>query len=297
MIINNTSQLIGNTPILKLEPNIYVKLENYNLTGSVKIRIVSYMIQKAKEEKILTPGQTIIEPTSGNTGIALSAIGAINDHPVIIVMPDTMSIERRHLIEAYGAKVILTPGNEGMNGAVKYAEKLAQQNNYFMPMQFKNKYNPEAHEKYTAQEIINDFGTGNLPDIFITGIGTGGTLSGVGKALKKIKSNIKIIGIEPENSPIISQGKKGTHKIQGIGAGFIPDTLDTNIYDDIITVADSNAIQTMKDIAKNQGLLLGISSGANIYGSKLIQKKYGKDLNILTTAPDSGERYLSMNIF
>lgn len=297
MIINNAEQFIGNTPIFQLDSNIYIKLENYNLSGSVKMRIASNMIQEAEREQLLKPGQTIIEPTSGNTGIALSAMGAIKQYPVIIVMPDTMSIERQQMMKAYGAQVILTPGDKGMAGSIQYARTLAEENHYFMPMQFENKFNPQAHEKYTAQEIIDDFGEDNLPDIFIAGIGTGGTLSGVGKALKKIKPSMKIIGIEPESSPVITQGKKGKHRIQGIGAGFIPQTLDTTIYDEIITISDDEAIEMMKNMAKHHGLLLGISSGANICGAQKVKEKYGDDLTILTIAPDGGERYLSMNLF
>lgn len=297
MIINNAEQFIGNTPIFQLDSNIYIKLENYNLSGSVKMRIASNMIQEAEREQLLKPGQTIIEPTSGNTGIALSAMGAIKQYPVIIVMPDTMSIERQQMMKAYGAQVILTPGDKGMAGSIQYARTLAEENHYFMPMQFENKFNPQAHEKYTAQEIIDDFGEDNLPDIFIAGIGTGGTLSGVGKALKKIKPSMKIIGIEPESSSVITQGKKGKHRIQGIGAGFIPQTLDTTIYDEIITISDDEAIEMMKNMAKHHGLLLGISSGANICGAQKVKEKYGDDLTILTIAPDGGERYLSMNLF
>ncbi len=305
-IYNNSSELIGNTPIVKLNKmtpdsniEILVKLESYNPGGSIKDRIAKNMIEKAEKNGKLKPGGTIVEPTSGNTGIGLAVIGAERDYNVILVMPETMSIERRSLLKAFGADLILTPGKQGMKGAINKAEELINNNkSYFMPRQFDNQANPEAHIKYTAQEIINDI-DGKI-DFFTAGVGTGGTITGIGSELKKLNNNTKIVAVEPEKSAVLSGQNPGPHKIQGIGAGFIPNILDKSIIDRIITIDNNEAYETTREIAKNEGLLFGISAGANIKSAiKLAKelKEKGKKGKIVTVAPDSGERYLSDDLF
>jgi len=305
-IYNNSSELIGNTPMVKLNKmtpdsniEILVKLESYNPGGSIKDRIAKNMIEKAEKNGKLKPGGTIVEPTSGNTGIGLAVIGAERDYNVILVMPETMSIERRSLLKAFGADLILTPGKQGMKGAINKAEELINNNkSYFMPRQFDNQANPEAHIKYTAQEIINDI-DGKI-DFFTAGVGTGGTITGIGSELKKLNNNTKIVAVEPEKSAVLSGQNPGPHKIQGIGAGFIPNILDKSIIDRIITIDNNEAYETTREIAKNEGLLFGISAGANIKSAiKLAKelKEKGKKGKIVTVAPDSGERYLSDDLF
>src|SRR6056297_697487 len=305
-IYNNSSELIGNTPMVKLNKmtpdsniEILVKLESYNPGGSIKDRIAKNMIEKAEKNGKLKPGGTIVEPTSGNTGIGLAVIGAERDYNVILVMPETMSIERRSLLKAFGADLILTPGKKGMKGAINKAEELINNNkSYFMPRQFDNQANPEAHIKYTAQEIINDI-DGKI-DFFTAGVGTGGTITGIGSELKKLNNNTKIVAVEPEKSAVLSGQNPGPHKIQGIGAGFIPNILDKSIIDRIITIDNNEAYETTREIAKNEGLLFGISAGANIKSAiKLAKelKEKGKKGKIVTVAPDSGERYLSDDLF
>jgi len=304
-IYNNSSELIGNTPIVKLNKmtpdsniEILVKLESYNPGGSIKDRIAKNMIEKAEKNGKLKPGGTIVEPTSGNTGIGLAVIGAERDYNVILVMPETMSIERRSLLKAFGADLILTPGKQGMKGAINKAEELINNKSYFMPRQFDNQANPEAHIKYTAQEIINDI-DGKI-DFFTAGVGTGGTITGIGSELKKLNNNTKIVAVEPEKSAVLSGQNPGPHKIQGIGAGFIPNILDKSIIDRIITIDNNEAYETTREIAKNEGLLFGISAGANIKSAiKLAKelKEKGKKGKIVTVAPDSGERYLSDDLF
>ncbi|HKL76471.1 MAG TPA: cysteine synthase A, partial [Halanaerobiales bacterium] len=278
---------------------ILVKLESYNPGGSIKDRIAKNMIEKAEKNGKLKPGGTIVEPTSGNTGIGLAVIGAERDYNVILVMPETMSIERRSLLKAFGADLILTPGKQGMKGAINKAEELINNNkSYFMPRQFDNQANPEAHIKYTAQEIINDI-DGKI-DFFTAGVGTGGTITGIGSELKKLNNNTKIVAVEPEKSAVLSGQNPGPHKIQGIGAGFIPNILDKSIIDRIITIDNNEAYETTREIAKNEGLLFGISAGANIKSAiKLAKelKEKGKKGKIVTVAPDSGERYLSDDLF
>ena len=305
-IYNSSSELIGDTPMVrlnKLTPDsdieILVKLESYNPGSSIKDRIAKNMIDKAEENGELKPGGTIIEPTSGNTGIGLALIGAERDYNVILVMPDTMSKERRSLLKAFGAELILTPGDKGMKGAINKAEKLKENNkSYFMPRQFKNSANPAAHKKYTAQEIIDDT-EGNI-DYFTAGVGTGGTITGLGQELKKAIKEIEIIAVEPEDSAVLSGKQAGAHKIQGIGAGFIPEILDESIIDRIITIKNKEAFETTRKVALNEGLLLGISAGANIKSAMILAqelKEKGKKGTIVTIAPDSGERYLSTNLF
>ena len=297
MIYENVLDLIGNTPIVRLNklgyPNVYVKLEKYNPAGSVKDRAVYYMIKGAEERNELKPGDTLVEATSGNTGIGLAMIGKLKGYKVIIIMPESMSIERRQLVKAYGAELILTDSSKGMNGSVEKAKELIKKNNYKSLNQFDNADNTLAHYKTTAVEIFKE-----LPDIdiFTCGIGTGGTLSGVGKYLKEQKSSIKIIGIEPEKSPLISKGKSSSHRIQGIWANFIPGNFDSDICDEVITVKDNDAFETVKLMASVEGILLGISSGANIFTAIELSKKY-KNKKILTVAPDGIEKYMSMEIF
>ena len=297
MIYENVLDLIGNTPIVRLNklgyPNVYVKLEKYNPAGSVKDRAVYYMIKGAEERNELKPGDTLLEATSGNTGIGLAMIGKLKGYKVIIIMPESMSIERRQLVKAYGAELILTDSAKGMNGSVEKAKELIKKNNYKSLNQFDNADNTLAHYKTTAVEIFKE-----LPDIdiFTCGIGTGGTLSGVGKYLKEQKSSIEIIGIEPEKSPLISKGESSSHRIQGIGANFIPGNFDSDICDKVITVKDDDAFETVKLMASVEGILLGISSGANIFTAIELSKKY-KNKKILTVAPDGIEKYMSMEIF
>jgi len=295
---------IGNTPLLEtvkfaaknnLKSNIFAKLEYLNPGGSVKDRLSLAMVSDAEEKGLINKETVLIEPTSGNTGIGLALISAARGYKLILTMPETMSIERRKLISAYGAKIILTEGSKGMKGAIKKAEELASEiKNSFIPSQFANPANPLMHYKTTGPEIWDDL-NGNV-DIFIAGVGTGGTISGVGKFLKEKNPNIKIIAVEPANSPVLSQGIAGLHKIQGIGAGFVPDTLNTKIYDEIITITDEDAINTSRNIAKIEGLLVGISSGAALCAATKIAKKE-KEKNIVVILPDSGERYLSTELY
>lgn len=299
---NHISELIGNTPILKLnnylskhhlDANIFAKLEYFNPAGSVKDRIANAMLTKAIEDGSLKSDSVIIEPTSGNTGIGLAAIGASLGYQVILVMPETMSIERRNLLKAYGAKVVLTPGSLGMKGAINKANELAKEiPNAFIPSQFDNPANPNIHYLTTGPEIYQQL-DGKI-DIFVAGVGTGGTISGVGKYLKEKNANIKVVAIEPAASPVLSKGTPGPHAIQGIGAGFIPNTLNTDIYDEIITVSNEDAFATAKDIAKMEGALVGISSGAALYGATVLaRREENKEKNIVVLLPDTGERYLS----
>ena len=296
MIYNNILELIGKTPLLKLnniENNIYLKLEKYNIGGSIKDRAVLGMIEDLMEKGEIKKGDTIVEATSGNTGIALSMIGKIKGLNIIIVMPSSMSKERRDLMKAYGADIVLT-GEGGMQASIDKALELVNSNENYKPLkQFENKSNPNKHYKTTAVEIYEDV---KDIDIFVCGIGTGGTISGVARYLKEMNKNIKVIGVEPESSPLISKGYSGAHKIQGIGANFIPKNLDISVIDEIVTVSDEDAINTVKLIGEKEGVLVGISSGANVFASIKIAKE-NKDKKIVTIAPDGIEKYLSMNIF
>jgi len=303
MIANNVFELIGKTPAVKLNKivekewaEIYLKLEFFNPGGSVKDRVAFAMIEKAEKEGKLKKGSVIIEPTSGNTGIGLAMVGAAKGYKVIIVMPDTMSMERRMLLAAYGAEIILTPGRLGMEGAVKKAEELVKQNkNYFMPQQLENFANPLIHEETTAKEIIEDFKDGI--DAFVAGVGTGGTITGVGKILKNKFPNVKIIAVEPYSAAVLSGKEPGPHKIQGIGAGFIPKVLDRDVIDEVIAVKDEDAFEVTRLLAKKEGILGGISTGASLWAAIEVSKKLGKGKKILAMAPDSGERYLSTQLF
>ncbi|MBL1055270.1 cysteine synthase A [Ligilactobacillus agilis] len=301
-IYDSVTELIGHTPIVKLNnlvpedaADVYVKLEFFNPAGSVKDRIALAMIEDAEKAGKLTPGGTIIEPTSGNTGIGLAAVGAAKGYQVIIMMPETMSLERRKLMQGYGAKLILTPGADGMKGSIAKASQLAKDNGYFMPMQFENPANPTVHEETTGQEILAAF-DGKL-DAFVAGVGTGGTLTGVGHALKVADKNIQVYALEPAESPLLKEGKGGKHKIQGISAGFIPEVLDREIYDDVLEVASDDAIAMARQVAYKEGFLPGISAGANIYGAIEVAKKLGKGKKVVTLAPDGGDRYLSTDLF
>lgn len=300
------TDLIGGTPILKLNnyialnelpANIYAKLEYFNPAGSVKDRIAKAMIDDAEAKGALKPGAVIIEPTSGNTGIGLAAVAASKGYRIILTMPETMSVERRNLLKAYGAELVLTDGAKGMKGAIAKAEELAQQiEGGFIPSQFTNNANPTAHFNTTGPEIWED--TDGKVDIFVVGVGTGGTVSGVGKYLKSKNPNVKVVAVEPAGSPMLSKGVAGPHKIQGIGAGFVPETLDTKIYDEVITVENEDAFATGRTLARKEGLLVGISSGAAVYAaSQLAKRPENKGKNIVVLLPDTGDRYLSTPMF
>jgi cysteine synthase A len=302
---NNITELVGNTPIVKLNKvveqgaaTVWGKLEYYNPAGSIKDRIGLRMIVDAEEKGILKPGATIIEPTSGNTGIALAFVAAQRGYHLILTMPETMSKERRDLLKAYGAELVLVKPDEGpgMTGTIKKAEELAQRHGYFMPQQFKNLANPYIHEITTGPEIVEAFKNTGL-DYFVAGVGTGGTITGAGKVLRQHFPDIKIYAVEPENSPVLSGGMPGKHTIQGIGAGFIPGVLDPRIYDSIIQVSDEDAREMTRKIAKEEGILLGISSGAAVYAAIQIAKGRGVDKHLLAILPDTGERYLSTGMF
>lgn len=300
------TDLIGGTPILKLNnyitlnelpASIYAKLEYFNPAGSVKDRIAKAMIDDAEAKGALKPGAVIIEPTSGNTGIGLAAVAASKGYRIILTMPETMSVERRNLLKAYGAELVLTDGAKGMKGAIAKAEELAQQiEGGFIPSQFTNSANPTAHFNTTGPEIWED--TDGKVDIFVAGVGTGGTVSGVGKYLKSKNPNVKVVAVEPAGSPVLSKGVAGPHKIQGIGAGFVPETLDTKIYDEIIAVENEDAFATGRTLARKEGLLVGISSGAAVYAAtQLAKRPENKGKNIVVLLPDTGDRYLSTPMF
>ena len=305
-IYKNAAELVGNTPLLEvgnlekelgLEARILVKLEYFNPAGSAKDRIALSMIEDAEERGVLKPGAVIIEPTSGNTGIGLASLAAIKGYRVILTMPETMSVERRNILKAYGAELVLTEGAKGMKGAIEKADELAVQiPNSFIPSQFTNPANPEAHKKTTGVEIWDD--TDGKVDIFVAGVGTGGTISGVGAYLKEQNPNVKIVAVEPKSSPVLSEGFAGAHKIQGIGAGFVPETLDTKIYDEVIAVENEAAFETGRKIARNEGVLVGISSGAAVWAAiQLAKRPENKGKVIVALLPDTGERYLSTPMF
>ena len=305
-IYKSADQLIGNTPLVELtkieeelglEAKILAKLEYFNPAGSVKDRIAKAMIDDAEKSGKLKPGSVIIEPTSGNTGIGLASVAAARGYRIIIVMPETMSVERRQLMAAYGAELVLTEGAKGMKGAIAKARELADEiENSFIPGQFVNDANPKAHFETTGPEIYED--TDGEVDIFVAGVGTGGTVTGTGQYLKSKKPEVKVVAVEPETSPVLSQGKAGSHKIQGIGAGFVPDVLDTSVYDEIIPVADNDAFETGRLIGRKEGVLVGISSGAAVYAAiQLAKRPENKGKNIVVLLPDTGDRYLSTPLF
>ena len=299
----NILTTIGQTPLVRINKltegtsaEILAKVEFFNPGASVKDRIALNMIEDAEQRGILKKGMTIIEPTSGNTGIGLAMVAAVKGYQVVFVMPETMSIERRKILKQFGAKIILTPGNQRMAGAVAEAERLAQQNGYFMPGQFQNPANPEIHRKTTAREIIADLGD-RTPDYFVAGVGSGGTITGVGEILKQVYPDIQIIAVEPAGSPVLSGGKAGAHKIQGIGAGFIPEILNRDIINEIIRVEDESAILTARRLATEEGILVGISAGANLFAALQIARRNRHDCLIIVVFPDTGERYLSTELF
>ncbi|TDT45657.1 cysteine synthase A [Fonticella tunisiensis] len=302
MIFNSIYETIGNTPIVKLNnitgensADVFVKLEYFNPGGSVKDRIALAMIEDAEKRGLLKKGQTIIEPTSGNTGIGLAMVGTAKGYRVIIVMPETMSIERRKLVKAYGGEIILTEGAKGMRGAIEMAQRLAEENGYFMPQQFVNPANPDVHAKTTAIEILEQ--TDGKIDAFVAGVGTGGTITGVGKILKREIPGVKIVAVEPEASPVLSGGAPGPHKIQGIGAGFVPDIVDRSVIDEIVRVTNEDAFETSRRVGKMEGILVGISSGAAISAALKKAAELGPGKRIVVIAPDTGERYLSTELF
>ena len=302
-IHNSITELVGKTPVIKLNSivpegsaDVYVKLEAFNPGSSVKDRIALRMIEDAEKAGTIKPSDTIVEPTSGNTGIGLAWVGAAKGYKIIIVMPETMSLERRKIIQAYGAELVLTPGSEGMKGAIAKAKEVAAEKKAWVPLQFANPSNPAVHEATTGAEIIEAFGPKGL-DAFVAGVGTGGTVSGVSHALKKANSDIKVYAVEADESAVLSGEKPGPHKIQGISAGFIPDTLDTKSYDAVIRVASDDAIITSRNLGGKEGFLAGISSGAAIFAAIEKAKELGKGKKVLALLPDNGERYLSTSLY
>ncbi|ALN77828.1 cysteine synthase A [Staphylococcus agnetis] len=301
--VENITEIIGQTPVVKLRhqagedaADIYVKLEYQNPGGSVKDRIALAMIEQAEKDGKIKPGDTIVEPTSGNTGIGLAFVCAAKGYKAVFTMPETMSQERRNLLKAYGAELVLTPGSEAMKGAIKKAKELKEEHGYFEPQQFENPANPKVHELTTGPELVEQF-EGKTIDAFLAGVGTGGTLSGAGKVLKEKYPDIQLVAIEPEASPVLSGGEPGPHKLQGLGAGFIPDTLNTDIYDEVITVGNDVAMETSRRVAKEEGILGGISSGAAIYAAIQKAKELGKGKTVVTVLPSNGERYLSTPLY
>jgi cysteine synthase A len=302
-IYQSITELVGNTPIVKLNnivpegaADIYVKLESFIPGSSVKDRISLSMIEQAEKDGLLKAGDTIIEPTSGNTGIGLAMIGAAKGYRVVLVMPETMSIERRKLMQAYGAELILTPGTEGISGSINKAKELAAENGYFMPLQFDNPANPAIHEATTGKEVIQAFGEQGL-DAFVAGIGTGGTITGAGRALKDAYQEIKIYGVEPAESAILSGNQPGPHKIQGIGTGFVPAVLDVEIFDEVLAVSSDDAMATAREVGVKEGILVGISSGAAINAALRVAQALGAGKKVLAIVPDNGERYLSTALY
>lgn len=305
-IYQGAVELIGNTPLVEvinlekeqeLKARVLVKLEYLNPAGSVKDRIAKAMLEDAEKSGKLHEGSVIIEPTSGNTGIGLAAIAASKGYRVILTMPETMSVERRNLMKAYGAELVLTEGAKGMSGAIAKAKELAEEiPNSFIPSQFTNPANPEVHEKTTGVEIWDD--TDGTVDIFVAGVGTGGTITGVGKYLKSKNPNVKVVAVEPKGSPVLSEGVSGPHKIQGIGAGFVPETLDTKVYDEVIAIENEDAFEIGREIARTEGVLVGISSGAAVWAAiQLAKRPENKGKTIVALLPDTGERYLSTPMF
>ncbi|MBP1950481.1 cysteine synthase A [Virgibacillus litoralis] len=301
-VADNITGLIGETPIVKLNrtvddnsADVYLKLEFMNPGSSVKDRIALSMVEAAEKEGVLKEGDTIIEPTSGNTGIGLAMVAAAKGYNSVLVMPDTMSKERRNLLRAYGAELVLTPGADGMKGAIKKAEELKDANGYFMPQQFNNEANTEVHERTTGKEIVSQMSDGL--DAFVSGIGTGGTITGAGKVLKENFDDVKIYAVEPDDSAILSGGSPGPHKIQGLGAGFVPKILNTEIYDEVIRISNDEAFATSREVAKREGILGGISAGAAVAAAKRVAKQLGKGKKVLAVIPDNGERYLSTPLY
>ena len=302
MVVKFSSELdrIGNTPLVKISTPqgsaaIWGKLESANPGGSVKDRIAKAMIEQAEKDGLIKPGDVIVEPTSGNTGIGISLVGTIKGYQVVLTMPDTMSMERRRLLGAFGAELILTPGAKGMRGAIEKAEEIAAERKAFMPQQFCNPANPKVHMETTGPEILRDLD--NQVDALVAGVGTGGTITGAGQAIKNQNPDVLIVAVEPADSAVLSGGEPGPHKIQGIGAGFVPDVLNTAIYSRIITVSNEDAMQTARGLARDEGIFVGISAGANVFAARQVAAQLGHGLNVVTILCDTGERYLSTNIF
>lgn len=301
-VAENIAELIGQTPMVRLNrlisdgAEVWVKLEFFNPGASVKDRIALSMIVEAEKEGRLKPGDTIVEPTSGNTGVGLAMLAASRGYRLILVMPETMSIERRKLFKAFGAELVLTPGSEGMQGAVEKAQELVRENpHFFMPQQFENPANPAIHRETTAREILIQ--TGGELDAFVAGVGTGGTITGVGEVLKKEIPHVKVVAVEPVASAVLSGGEPGPHKIQGIGAGFVPKVFNRAVVDEIVTVGNEEAMETARRLAREEGILVGISSGAAVYAALQVARRLGKGKRVVTIAPDTGERYLSTELF
>ncbi|MDP4103933.1 MAG: cysteine synthase A [Bacillota bacterium] len=300
-VANSVAELVGQTPIVRLNrlvdensAEVYLKLEYFNPGSSVKDRIALAMIEAAEEQGIIKPGDTIVEPTSGNTGIGLAMIAAAKGYKAVLVMPETMSIERRNLLRAYGAELVLTPGPDGMKGAIAKAEELVKEHGYFLPQQFQNPANPEVHKRTTGKEIAEQM---DQLDAFVAGIGTGGTLTGAGSVLREKFPEIKIYAVEPKDSPVLSGGKPGPHKIQGIGAGFVPTVLDTKLYDEVLLVTNEEAFEASRRAGREEGILCGISAGAAVHAALEVAKKLGKGKKVLAIVPDNGERYLSTPLY
>jgi cysteine synthase A len=300
-VANSVAELVGQTPIVKLNrlvdensAEVYLKLEYFNPGSSVKDRIALAMIEAAEEQGIIKPGDTIVEPTSGNTGIGLAMIAAAKGYKAVLVMPETMSIERRNLLRAYGAELVLTPGPGGMKDAIAKAEELVKEKGYFLPQQFQNPANPEVHKRTTGKEIAEQM---DQLDAFVAGIGTGGTITGAGSTLREKFPEIKIYAVEPKDSPVLSGGKPGPHKIQGIGAGFVPAVLDTKLYDEVLLVTNEEAFEAARRAGSEEGILCGISSGAAVHAAIEVAKKLGKGKKVLAIVPDNGERYLSTPLY
>lgn len=296
----STLARIGNTPMVRLHTppeaaTLWGKLENSNPGGSVKDRIALAMIEQAERDGNLRPGDTIVEPTSGNTGIGLSLVGVIKGYRVVLTMPDSMSQERRRLLGAFGAELILTPGSLGMRGAIEKAEEIARERRAFMPQQFKNPANPAIHEQTTGPEILRDL-DGRV-DAFVAGVGTGGTITGVGRALKRHHPGVLVVAVEPQDSAVLSGGDPGPHQIQGIGAGFVPDVLDTSIYQEVLRISNTDATQTAHELARREGVFVGISAGANVFAARQVAARLGAGKTVVTILCDTGERYLSTGIF
>lgn len=302
-VVQSITELIGETPLVRLNrvvpagaADVYVKLESFNVGGSVKDRIALNMIEVAEQEGKLKKGDTIVEPTSGNTGVGLAMLGAAKGYKVLIVMPDTMSVERRKLAQAYGAELMLTPGADGIKASIAKAKELAELDGYFMPMQFDNVANPAVHAATTGPEILEAF-NGEAPDAFVSGVGTGGTLTGAGKVLKNTNPDTKIYAVEPAESPVLSGGDPGSHKIQGIGTGFVPTVLDTVLYDEVLKVTSEEAADMAKRLAKEEGILVGPSSGAAIKAAIDVAQTLSSNQRVVVVAPDNGERYLTTGVF
>lgn len=302
-VANNITELIGETPLVRVnklvgadDAELLLKLEFFNPASSVKDRIAISMIEEAEKEGKLKPGDTILEPTSGNTGIGLAMVAAAKGYRALLVMPETMSIERRNLLRAYGAELVLTPGSEAIGGSIRKAEEIAKEHpEYFVPQQFKNPANVKAHREKTADEVLQQ--TDGKLDAFVAGIGTGGTITGVGEVIKEKLPNVKVVAVEPSKSPVLSGGKPGPHKLQGIGTGFVPDILNTDIYDQIITVDNEEAFHWSRRLAREEGILVGISSGAALSAAVQVAKALGKGKRVVAVIPDNGERYLSTPLF